>query len=176
MGDNRRIVDSEGEEATVTAALSALKVEIIDSAGVTIEDLEAKLDGIETLLEGTALVKIWDGTNTLAIDEEGMAKVHVYGFDGGEMVSLDLVHENDNWNAGRHGLITMCVDKDSTPDKYRTLQVDVDGIIKMPAITGEVEVVQPTSSDLKTAIFGLEGTTQRQIAVNSSGQVVIDWV
>jgi len=73
MGRDRRIVDSAGEEAKVTAALEALKVEMIDSAGVSIEDLETVLKAIEDLLEGTAKVKIWDGTDTLEILDDGTA-------------------------------------------------------------------------------------------------------
>lgn len=71
MGIDKRIVDSAGNEALVTAALNALKIDLIDSAGTTINDLETTLNAIETLLGGTAKVKVTDGTNTLNLVKPG---------------------------------------------------------------------------------------------------------
>jgi len=50
MGSDRRLIDSGENEALVTAALDALKVELIDSAGVSIEDLETALNNLEEAL------------------------------------------------------------------------------------------------------------------------------
>lgn len=96
MGKDNRTIDSVGNEALVTAALDALKVDIIDGAGVTLEDLEITLDAIETLLEGTGKVKVWDGTRELFIPNQGdtagvRGGIVVYGVRAQATSVLDML-------------------------------------------------------------------------------------
>lgn len=46
--------------------------------------------------------------------------------DGNE---LEFVKDNDNWSAAQHGIPIFGVDKESSPDKWRGINVDVDGIL-----------------------------------------------
>jgi hypothetical protein len=44
---------------------------------------------------------------------------------------LEFAKENDNWNAGDHGQILFGRDVDSTPDKYRAINTDASGHLKV---------------------------------------------
>lgn len=73
MGINRRIVDSNNEEALVDATDHALQVKATLASTADLDTIDGVLDAIQALLEGTQLAKIWDGTHTLDIDENSHA-------------------------------------------------------------------------------------------------------
>lgn len=68
MGRSRYIEDKDGNEAKVTAAIEALKVDIATVDTGILSTIKGVLDAIQTLLEGTQLAKIWDGTHTADIN------------------------------------------------------------------------------------------------------------
>lgn len=110
MGSDRRIIDSDENEAKVDATLEALKVDVVTVETGILATIDGVLDAIQALLEGTQLSKIWDGTETLLIDANG----------------------------------------------------------KLGAV-----VAQATPANLKTAVYGLFGETQVQIAVDTSGKLSV---
>lgn len=75
MADDKRIVDSDGNEAKVDATLEALKVDVVTADTGILATIDGVLDAIQALLEGTQLSKIWDGTHTLDVNADGSIPV-----------------------------------------------------------------------------------------------------
>lgn len=59
---------------------------------------------------------------------------------------------------------------------YQVPLLDSSGRIIVVGIGsgGAIEAIQDTPADLKTAVHGLDGATQRQIVVDSSGRIMIN--
>ncbi len=90
MGKDNRIVDSTGNEAKVTAAGNRLQVRSDFESTYDLDDLKTVLDAIETLLGGTAKVKLWDGTDTLGVQSDGSLNTRAMGLYSGSQVQIQV--------------------------------------------------------------------------------------
>jgi len=97
MGNDRRLRDSRGYEAQVDDTLKALQVKTYPASTADLDTLETSLDALETLLTGTAKVKIWDGTNALSNPIEG----ETFGATKGGIIALTIKQQGAQYLALR---------------------------------------------------------------------------
>jgi len=129
MGRDRRIADSADREALVTATGNRLQVQSTFASTADLDTIETTLDAIQTLLGGTAKVKMWDGTETLLVNVDGS-------------LNAAIVAGSD--------LETTLTNLEKATATIHTDQLRVDVISELPAGTKNIGDVDVASSALPT--------------------------
>ncbi len=200
MGRDRRIIDSAENEALVTAALDALKVELIDSAGVTLEDLETALNNLEEALHSvnTDYLKVQarDAAGNLMPSMDTVARKGFVAITDGTSV-LDLLSQTSPNSSSRKGI--MAQGHRQTGNQVRTLPIAnfADGntdkgqwVIPVTPITGlrkEGTFVHSLDTTFSVA-FGVDDISAKAAYVlidlsdaanyphTNIGEIHVDWV
>lgn len=173
MGRSRYIKDTAENEALVTAALNALKVDVVTTGTGILNTMETTLDAIETLLGGTAKVKIWDGTHTLDVDTDGkipVSSTQLTTIDG-VLDAIQALLEGTQLTKLWDGTQTLDIGADGTIPISGT--VTVNQPVSIDDNSASITVDQGTPANLKTAVFGNFGGTPTAILVDTSGKLKV---
>jgi len=173
MGADRAIIDSAGNEAKATTSGNRLQVEATVASTADLDILETTLDAIETLLQGTAKVKIWDGTHTLDIDANSkmpISSTQLTTIDG-VLDAIQALLEGTQLSKIWDGTHTLDIAADSTLPVSGT--VTIQEPLSVDDNAGSLTVDQATPANLKTQIYGLEGANVRAVAVDANGKLSV---
>jgi hypothetical protein len=98
---------------------------------------------------------------------DGTGQVTIIGAGG---LAPDFQAENDNWNAADRGMLIFGRDQDSSPNKYRAFNLDVDGSAKVVGAAAAGAAV----SGNPVLIAGQDGTDVRSLKTDASGELQVD--
>lgn len=163
--DVKVTLDSE----SVTIGSSALP-----SGAATESTLSSVKTAVEAIQSTAGVKKITDalpaGTNLLGkvgIDQTTPGTTNAVVLKDTTGAELDYRQENENWNAADHGILVFGRDTESTPDKYRAINLNTEGDIYVdlsdingaePAVgsgaanTGTLRIIQATDSPDVTSL------------------------
>lgn len=156
----QRVKIAAGADGSATDVSDAAPLPIDDAGGsltvdgtvaVTHDALTELGNAIDTQVQVDIVAPLPAGTNNIG-------KAIIVDGSGND---LEFAKEGDNWNAADHGIILFARDVDTTPDKYRAVQVDADGHLKvmvadaLPAGTnniGDVDIVSGTITTITNVV------------------------
>ncbi len=87
---------------------------------------------------------------------------------------LDLIKQNDLFNAGLHGILILGLDDTSVPNRYRQIKVDNHGMLSVHPVDIAHDIINPSTEDTLASINAItHGSGNIFIKVLTSGQVSI---
>lgn len=120
------LANTAANATPVTVGATNLDIRDLTSASDSVEANQSTASDLKTEAWGAAKGTTVAGSPTVTPAGANNAGLDVVIRDatGSE---LDLRTENENWNAADHGILVFGRDTDSTPDKYRALNLNAEG-------------------------------------------------
>ena len=154
---NTRI--SPATEETLLLVKTAL-----ENLEINADSINLNTDTLEALIASTnAKLDTLNAKNfsTAANQTNGLQKTQVVDSSGAE---LEMIKQNDNFNAANHGIIIYGLDGVSNPNKYRQLKCDADGMLTIHITDIAHNTINPAKEDgnlatIKDAVSPYDGTT-----------------